>query len=473
MSTGAASGTANIAGVAPGAGVRAAGTQAPVIRTVSFLDSLLYTVLQVVPSYTQGLFTRNASWVSFWARVHPDPLGVRLLSSWKRKYGAELLYVSMLGSKSLLVLEPAGIRRALDNSPHIYGDAKLKRKGMSHFQPDAVTISRGDAWRDRRRFNEAVLDAGTSSAEYTTRFLSVIQSETARCLTDAGTVLRWQHIQDLFDRITLRVVFGDRARDDAALLGVLKALMRESNRVVGLKTSRHFNDLYSRVRAYLQSPEEGSLAALCAHVPATEETRIESQIPHWLFAMDETLAANTARALALISAHRESEVRVRREMGDVDLSTPEGIQALTYLEGCIYESMRLWPTTPLLARELLTEDTMGGTTIPAGTQVLIPSGFLHRDPEAVPHANTFSPEAWASGASGSGGERDYRFNHFSNGSQVCPGEPLALFVAKAVLASLLSGNRYTLRRPQLDVTRPLPHAYDYFKLVLSREDLHG
>ena len=40
------------------------------------------------------------------------------------------------------------------------------------------------------------------------------------------------HLQTLFNRITLRVVFGDAARTDDAVLSDLDALMRRANRVV-------------------------------------------------------------------------------------------------------------------------------------------------------------------------------------------------------------------------------------------------
>jgi len=38
--------------------------------------------------------------------------------------------------------------------------------GCPHFQPDAVTISRGDEWRERRRFNESVLATGHGLHQY-------------------------------------------------------------------------------------------------------------------------------------------------------------------------------------------------------------------------------------------------------------------------------------------------------------------
>ena len=48
---------------------------------------------------------------------------------------------------------------------------------------------------------------------------------------------------------------------------------------------------------------------------------------------------------------------------------------------------------------------------------------------------------------------------------------LALLLGKAVLAALLSRERYVLLKPALDPSRPLPHAYDYFALTLERVPL--
>src|SRR5256885_12515315 len=105
-------------------------------------------------------------------------------------------------------------------------------------------------------------------------------------------------------------------------------------------------------------------------------------MPHWMFAMWETLASNTARALAAILAHPQVEQRVRHELAGADLTTPDGIASLSYLGACIQDAMRLWPTTPMLVRETLVPDTLGGETIPAGTQVLIWNSPNHRDPRS-------------------------------------------------------------------------------------------
>lgn len=78
-------------------------------------------------------------------------------------------------------------------------------------------------------------------------------------------------------------------------------------------------------------------------------------------------------------------------------------------------------------------------------------------------ANRFSPDPWMNTRA------DYRFNHFSNGRQSCAGKDLALFIAKTVLANLLKAHDYRLLGPALNPDRQIPHAFNYFRLILSRE----
>ncbi|HLL85830.1 MAG TPA: cytochrome P450, partial [Thermoleophilaceae bacterium] len=130
---------------------------------------------------------------------------------------------------------------------------------------------------------------------------------------------------------------------------------------------------------------------------------------------------------------------------------------LPYLEGCLSEAMRLWPTTPLLVRETTREVTLAGESLDEGTQVMIVNTFNHRDPETVDEADLFRPERWE------GGGRDLRFNHLSNGTQDCPGGPLVYLLGKAVLAHTLARYDVELVGPPLDPGRPLPYMLDHFE----------
>jgi cytochrome P450 len=177
-----------------------------------------------------------------------------------------------------------------------------------------------------------------------------------------------------------------------------------------------------------------------------------------MFAMRDTLGANAYRALAAIVADPGVTRGVRREIDGADLDDASAYDGLTYLEGCLQEAMRLWPTTPLLARETTREVTLSGEKLDEGTQVMILNAFNHRDTEAVPDADRFNPNRWE------GGERDYRYNHLSNGSQDCPGGPLVSLLGKAVLARILSEYELTLKEPELNMNGALPNMLDFFDI---------
>jgi cytochrome P450 len=142
------------------------------------------------------------------------------------------------------------------------------------------------------------------------------------------------------------------------------------------------------------------------------------------------------------------------------------VAGLSYLSGCLSEAMRLWPTTPLLAREVTEDTRLAGSDVAAGTQVMIVNAFNHRDAERVADADRFRPERWAAG------ERDYHYNHLSNGSQDCPGGPLVHLLGAAVLARVLDAYDLRLVAPELHPEGELPHMLDFFAVrfgVRARE----
>jgi cytochrome P450 len=330
---------------------------------------------------------------------------------------------------------------------------------MSHFQPDALTQTRGETWSNRRRFNEAVLATQEPAHPLAGRFLAVVAEEVAGLRVDTG--LEWTHWETLFDRITLRVIFGEGAENQPRLTELLEKLMSEANRLVGLSPNDDYYEFYGLLERQLREPSEGSLLSRVAQAPHDDLTRIVHQIPHWMFAMRDTLAANTYRALVAIIADPPVQRRVREELEAADLADPAAVTQMSYLEGCLQEAMRLWPTTPLLARETIEETTLAGENLEAGTQVMMINVFNHRDPEHVADPDRLQPERW------SGGERDFRFNHLSNGSQDCPGGSLVLLLGKAVIGRALQRWALELERPRLTAGEPLPHMLDFFEARFS------
>ncbi len=117
----------------------------------------------------------------------------------------------------MVVVWGAGaIREVLGRSADVYAsDAGAKAKGMSHFQPQALTLSRGEEWRDRRNFAESVLAARERLHPSALRFVDVVADEIGRLPGELA--LDWSAWEGLFDHVTLRVIFGDAAREEQRL----------------------------------------------------------------------------------------------------------------------------------------------------------------------------------------------------------------------------------------------------------------
>lgn len=436
------------------------------VARASLFDSLRFNLFHVLPLGLQGTFRKRPFWVRVIGRLHPDPLGMRFVGRLKAKYNSAFVDLRMLTRRTRLVLDPTSTRAVLDRSPDAYADPKSKRAGMSIFQPNAVTISRQPEWELRRRFNELVLSAAVAPP-LDERVLSVVRDEVGRWRARGTGQLAWADLQEVFDRVTLRVIFGDAAREDRALLDALDALMRRANRVLFRRPDRHTLEvLEAGIRRHQERADPNSLVGVGQRVlgdpqfwpggriPAPEVVRAEGQVPHWMFAMKDTVTANTASALALLSAHPECEGAVREALA-VGPLTAGALHGATLLEGCIQEAMRLWPTTPMLLREALVAGVLGDNHGP-GLQVLIWSAATHRDRSTAPDADRFNPHRWL------GAEPPVQFNHLGGGKQVCAGKRLALFLAKAVLAEVLTKARIAVECPRLAPGAPLPEAFDWF-----------
>src|SRR5436853_406897 len=137
------------------------------------------------------------------------------------------------------------------------------------------SVTRGEEWRDRRAFNEHVLATSERVHPFGGRFVAVVGDEVGRLELDGQ--LEWADFERLFDHITLRVIFGDGARDDQELTGLLEKLMGEANRLVGLKRSDDYYELYARLERGLSQPEPGSLIERFADAPQTDATRLVPQ----------------------------------------------------------------------------------------------------------------------------------------------------------------------------------------------------
>src|SRR5919109_392955 len=277
------------------------------LPSASLLENVQFNETVIVPNAVQGIFRRNPGRVAIATRLNVDGRAVRLMEGLRRRHGRGPLWVRAIAGRALLLLDVDDVRKVLEGSPEPFAsDPDAKRRGMAHFQPDALTISRGDLWQDRRRFTEAVLDTSEPVHRLGDRFVEVALAETIELIEEAEREEDGELGYDAFHRglrrIVRRVVLGNSARDDEELSDLLAKLMSEANRLPS-ERSEQFEPFMDRIRSYLAMAEPGSLIGLLGDAPSTPDTRIEGQVPHWLFAFQDTLSANALRALAVITAH--------------------------------------------------------------------------------------------------------------------------------------------------------------------------
>jgi cytochrome P450 len=98
-----------------------------------------------------------------------------------------------------------------------------------------------------------------------------------------------------------------------------------------------------------------------------------------------------------------------------------------------------------------------------GTQLVVASPYLLRDPATVPHADRFAPEVWREGrdtAAPAGAVIP-----FSDGPGRCPGENLVLLVTTTFAGRLLQRGDVRLNGSHgLDPSGPLPGTLNPFGL---------
>lgn len=436
-------------------------TRSPSLPTATLRDTLGFVAGVVVPTVARGVIIRRPRVEALAERLDLDRRAVRRMQRLRDRYGPGPLLLRLPVRSQAVILAPDHVHRVLDNSPDPFAtDSGEKRAALSHFQPKGVLISHGRERADRRRFNEAVLETPRPVHRLADRFTRVVDEEADLLLGAARRrgELDWDGFAIAWFRTVRRVVLGDAARDDQELTDLLARLRGDANWAFLRPKRGGLRDRFDeRLTGHLARAEPGSLAGMVAATPATADTAPAQQVPQWLFAFDPAGMA-AFRALALLAAHPERAERARAEIRDRDGS---GWQNLPFLWACVLDSVRLWPTSPMVLRQTTAATTWDGAVMPARTGLRIFTPYFHRDERSLPEADRFAPELWRGDRSAA----DWPLIPFSGGPAVCPGQNLVLLLTGAMLAALLGGAQIRLAPPtRLDPRRPLPGTLNNYSL---------
>jgi cytochrome P450 len=115
-----------------------------------------------------------------------------------------------------------------------------------------------------------------------------------------------------------------------------------------------------------------------------------------MFEGHDTTSAAVVWSLFILGCHQDVQQRCYEEIlticgpsGDVNM---EELGKLTYLECCVKEILRLYPSVPFITRTLGKDANIGGHKMPADSQVMINIYLIHRDPEQWDDPEIFNPD---------------------------------------------------------------------------------
>ncbi|TRY84913.1 hypothetical protein DNTS_004014 [Danionella cerebrum] len=167
---------------------------------------------------------------------------------------------------------------------------------------------------------------------------------------------------------------------------------------------------------------------------------IQEEVDTFMFEGHDTTAAAMNWAIHLLGSHPEVQRKAQEELFEVfgnseRLVNIEDLKKLRYLDCVVKEALRLFPSVPFFARTICEDSMINGFKVPKGTNAVVITYSLHRDPRFFPDPEEFRPERFL--PENCAGRHPYAYIPFSAGLRNCIGQRFAMMEEKVVLAYIL------------------------------------
>ncbi|XP_063907299.1 cytochrome P450 4C1-like [Zophobas morio] len=172
-----------------------------------------------------------------------------------------------------------------------------------------------------------------------------------------------------------------------------------------------------------------------------DDDGIREEVDTFMFEGHDTTSVAISYALMLIACHRDIQDRIYEEIQQVVTDSSQldyqTLQELKYMEMCIKEVLRMYPSVPFIAR-ILGEDikTHSGHILKTGSLVQLHIYDVHYNPDIYPNPKTFDPDRFL--PENSQNRHNFAYVPFSAGPRNCIGQKFAILEIKTVLCGILS-----------------------------------
>ncbi|XP_023703487.1 cytochrome P450 4c3 isoform X2 [Cryptotermes secundus] len=264
---------------------------------------------------------------------------------------------------------------------------------------------------------------------------SIVQNRQAKIWLQPDWLFRWTLLHKRQENC-VRILHGFSNKVIQERKELLK--LQEQNKTVPTEHEEEYSIAFGHKKrlAFLDLLLEASQNGA---VLSNEDIREE--VDTFIFEGHDTTSAAISWALFLLGGQPDMQEKVREEINEIlgtDTErrfTMKDLNSMKYLECCIKEALRLYPSVPVIARQLNEDIKVAHYTVPAGTTALVLTYMLHRNPETFPQPEKFNPDRFL--PENVLGRHPYAYIPFSAGPRNCIGQKFALLEEKAVIASIL------------------------------------
>eukprot|EP00928_Gymnodinium_smaydae_P058217 TRINITY_DN41438_c0_g1_i1.p1 TRINITY_DN41438_c0_g1~~TRINITY_DN41438_c0_g1_i1.p1 ORF type:complete len:552 (-),score=98.61 TRINITY_DN41438_c0_g1_i1:37-1692(-) len=182
---------------------------------------------------------------------------------------------------------------------------------------------------------------------------------------------------------------------------------------------------------------------------------------NFIIAGRDTTACTLSWMFFILATHPDIQKKLQEEIDSkFDAETLPTIQSLSakelpYLNGVLYETLRLYPPVPSDGKTCMEEDVLpDGTVIPEKTRLAFMVYSMGRDPNLYVDPEQVKPERWIPFKEPS----PFEFPVFQAGPRICLGMNMAIFEAKIAAAMLLREYSFSISEEERKKITYLPNA---------------
>uniref|UniRef100_A0A7N0T0M6 Cytochrome P450 n=1 Tax=Kalanchoe fedtschenkoi TaxID=63787 RepID=A0A7N0T0M6_KALFE len=406
---------------------------------------------------------------------------------WSKEYGG--MFIHSTGNIQILyITDPALLKEVSAVKSLDLGKPTYLAKDMGALFGEGVMASNGVNWANQRKLiaPEFYLDKvkGMIGLMADSTLLMVKNWEDqVDALGEPGVAVDIrvdQDMQNLTADVIAKASFGSsfsQGKEIFAKLRTLQSLMSMTSIFVGIPGLRHLPSEKNRHIWRLEKEVHAMILDVVKQRIATEDGEKDllqkileaagkvgdagnSLIPNSdrdkfitdnckniYFAGHETTATTASWALVLLAAHPDWQTRCRDEIRELcgdSLPDADTLRNMKTLAMVIQETLRLYPPSTYVAREVFQDLKLKGILLPKGVNLRISIPVIHRNPDIWgPDVDQFRPERFAKGILGAC-KVPQCYIPFGIGARTCLGQNFATVELKTVLALILRRFRFSL-----------------------------